>query len=87
MYVVMVSLYMCIIITQNQDLFKLGQYVGMSILQGGSGFPFLSDSVYKYLSTGVGLSISVVTEEIGDVTLRFIINKVQCCHELFGQLW
>ena len=66
---------------QSRDLFRLGQYVSMSIVQGCGGFPFLSEGVYKYLSTGIALGMSVKNEDIMDCTVRFVIKKV-CCSVL-----
>ena len=48
----------------------------MSIIQGGGGFPFLSESVYKYFTTGVCLGIEVENDDIADGTLRFVVSKV-----------
>ena len=50
----------------------------MSITQGGNGFPFLAECVYKYFcseSTG----ISVPTDKVPDQTLRFALQKVHKC--------
>ena len=51
----------------------------MSILQGGGGFPFLSDAVYDYLSNGDVFGISVRTEDVSDATLHFVVEKVCVC--------
>lgn len=67
--------YICVY-PQARDLFYLGQYVAMSIVQGCSGFPFLSEGVYKYFTSGEGLGIVVKNEDVVDYTLRFILNKV-----------
>ena len=48
----------------------------MSIIQGGGGFPFLSESVYKYFTDKMCLDIQVESKEIGDGTLRFVVSKV-----------
>ena len=49
----------------------------MSILQGGSGFPFLVQPVYRYLCCGEGTNITVSSDEIPDPTQKFVIDKVQ----------
>ena len=61
---------------QEGDLFILGQYVAMSIIQGAGGFPFLAESVYKYLTSGVALGITVENADIADSTLHFVVTKV-----------
>ena len=72
-----VSIFITVVITsQERDLFLVGQYVGMSILQGCGGFPFLSDGVFKYLTTGEALGVNVKNGDIVDGTVRFVINKV-----------
>ena len=61
---------------QSRDLFYLGQYEAMSILQGGGGFPFLAEAVYEYLSTQKCLGVSIAAEDMPNATLRFVIQKV-----------
>ena len=51
-------------------------YVAMSVIQGGSGFPFLSEPVYSYLCTGKTTSVTVPTVNIPDPTLQFLCEKV-----------
>ena len=58
---------------QEGDLFILGQYVAISIVQGAGGFPFLSETVYKYLTTGVALGVAVEIVDIIDLTLCFVV--------------
>lgn len=48
----------------------------MSIAQGAGGFPFLSESVFKYLTTGVALGVTIENTDINDSMLRFVVNKV-----------
>ena len=64
---------------QARDLFNLGQCVAMSIVQGCGGFPFLSEGVYKYFTTGEGLGIAVNNGDVLDSILRFVLNKVTPC--------
>ena len=48
----------------------------MSLLQQGSGFPYLAPSVYQYIS-GVSISsIDISIEEVSSIELRSIIDKV-----------
>lgn len=48
-------------------------YAGMSIIQGGPGFPFLHGHVYMYLCTGVWSPLAVAPKCIPDWN---IIEKV-----------
>ena len=48
----------------------------MSILQGGSGFPFFSNAVYNYISCGKYTNIEVDLKDIPDETLKMAIGKV-----------
>ena len=48
----------------------------MSIVQGGSGFPFLAPPVYSYLSTGKCNNIDWQLEDVPDPTLKFAVEKV-----------
>ena len=59
----------------------MGQLMAMSLLQQGSGFPYLAPPVYQYIS-GVEVSkIDVSVEDIPNVELRSIIEKV-CSYNL-----
>ena len=56
--------------------YKIGQLMAMSLLQQGSGFPYLAPSVYQYIS-GVSIpSIDVSIEDVSNFELRSIIDKV-----------
>ena len=48
----------------------------MSVIQGGSGFPFLSIPVYSYISSGKYTKIEVMVNDIPDPSLKFAIEKV-----------
>ena len=48
----------------------------MSIMQGGSGFPFLAEPVYRYMCTGESTGIVVSNDQVPDHTLRFVLDKV-----------
>lgn len=84
--------YLQIFCLQDGDLFILGQYVAMSIAQGAGGFPFLSESVFKYLTTGVALGVTIENTDINDGMLRFVVNKVILilqtpCTTIFYSSW
>ena len=63
-------------LTQMKDLYNLGRYIAMSVAQGGSGFPFLAEPVYKYLCTGECTGIQLSNEDAPDPTLKFVLEKV-----------
>ena len=58
-------------------MYHLGQYAAMSILQGGNGFSFFAEPVYKYFTAGKRTGIDILNDQIPDHTLRFVIEKVQ----------
>ena len=56
--------------------YRIGQLMAMSILQQGSGFPYMAQPVYDYIS-GVELSdVSLSIEDIPSFELRTIVEKV-----------
>ena len=52
----------------------------MSIIQGGSGFPFLAPPVYDYLVTGKCTGITVDNRDVPDHLLQFVLQKVSLCN-------
>lgn len=48
----------------------------MSIIQGGSGFPFLAKPVYSYISRGKYTNIEIMVDDIPDPALKFAVEKV-----------
>ena len=49
----------------------IGWYAGMSLTQGGPGFPLLADAVYQYLCTG-----EITNAEMCDEDLPLIIKEL-----------
>ena len=49
----------------------------MSLSQGGSGFPYLSEAVYQYIATGVYTNIAARTDDIPGAILKFAVKKVR----------
>ena len=64
------------VIAQDKDLYYFGIYIAISIIQGGNGFPFLAEPVYSYMCTGTATGIEILTKDIPDPTLLYIIEKV-----------
>ena len=58
-------------------------FAAMSIIQGGSGFPFLHQHVYLYLCTDMWSPIPVAPECVPDMNARGIVEKVTAwCNNL-----
>ncbi len=56
----------------------MGQYIAMSVVQGGGGMPCQAGSVYHYMCTGKCTDVAIPLEEVPQGTLRFVLEKV--CH-------
>ena len=55
--------------------------MAMSLLQGGSGFPFIAPSVYKYLSLG-GAELNAIDISAHDVPrpdVKVLIEEIYYC--------
>ena len=62
--------------SQARHFDNFGMYVAMSICQGGSGFPYLADSVYTYMCTGKCTDVAVASADAPDSLLQFVLEKV-----------
>ena len=63
---------------QNNKFFKIGQLMGMSIAQEGSGFPFFSHTGYKYLcNEDVGSLDDITIEDVPSPDARNLLEKVR----------
>lgn len=51
--------------------------IGMSITQGGSGFPVFHPALYHYMVTGSYLNLDVATPDIPDASVCFLVEKVR----------
>ena len=63
--------------TPERKFYYIGQLVAMSLAQGGSGFPFLASSVFKYPKGDSIYGISVPVWEVPDMEVRAVLEKVQ----------
>lgn len=54
----------------------MGQLVGMSILQGGNGIPYLAREVYSYIITGKYSMFDVAVEDVPTGMLKSVIEEV-----------
>jgi len=60
---------------QKEDFKHIGWYAGISLVQGGPGFPLLADAVYEYLCTGKTTNI-VVNDEDLPLLIKALILQV-----------
>ena len=51
-------------------------YAGMSVIQGGAGFPFFHGHVYMYLCTDVWSPLAVAPKCIPDQNVRSVVEMV-----------
>ena len=57
--------------------YKIGQLMSMSLLQGGSGFPYLAPPIYQYFSGVEIFALNVSMEDVASFELRSIIEEVR----------
>lgn len=55
----------------------MGQLIAMSVVQGGCGFPFLSEAVFQYICHGSADGIQMDPNDLADGVLRTVIYKVE----------
>ena len=55
----------------------MGQYCGMSAVQGGPGFPFFSPVVFQYLTTGQCFDLKLTDDAIPDPEIRNLVSRVR----------
>ena len=53
----------------------IGWYAGMSLIQGGPGFPLLPDAVYEYLCTGETTDMTVADEDL-PLMIKELVQQV-----------
>lgn len=70
------------VVLQDGKLRIIGKYAAMSVIQGGSGFPFLALPVYQYIVTGKCANITLGKGAAPDNFLQLMIEKVttQTCY-------
>ena len=56
---------------------NFGILIGMSIIQGGNGFPALHPAVFNYMLTGKYLNLDVALPDIPDAGVCCLIEKVK----------
>jgi len=68
-------MYSILLDTQKKDFMHIGWYAGISLVQGGPGFPLLADAVYNYLCTGKTTNIEVDDEDL-PLVIKALIQQV-----------
>ena len=64
---------------QNGDFKQIGILMGMSLTQGGSGYPFFAPAIYQYVCGCDVCSIVPTVDEIPDLELKTVLVEV-CVH-------
>ena len=65
----------CALLLQSNIYFSIGCLMATSIVQGGSGFPFLCKCVFEYLS-GQDVNATVDYTVIPDSDIKATLDKV-----------
>ena len=64
------------LIFQNQKFYHIGQLMAIALAQGGSGFPYIAPSVFKYMS-GINISdVAVTIAEVPNFEVRAVLENV-----------
>ena len=74
--------YMQLPVSQSGDFKRIGILVGMSLIQGGSGFPFFAPSMYDYICGKDICDIKPTIEEVPDAQLKATLTEVHL-HVIF----
>ncbi len=61
---------------QQRKFFHVGQLMAMSLVQQGSGFPFIAPPVYQYLCGTEMHMIELTTEDVPNYEVRLLLHEV-----------
>ena len=64
---------------KSGDFKRIGILVGMSLVNGGSGFPYFAPALYSYISGQEVQSIVVTVGEVPNAELHSVLVKVIMC--------
>ncbi|CAI8002291.1 hypothetical protein GBAR_LOCUS3366 [Geodia barretti] len=56
---------------------KVGMLIGISLVQGGSGFPFFAPSTFSYLCGRDIRAVTVGQDEIPDIEIDIVLDEVK----------
>ena len=62
--------------SKSGDFRRIGNLVGMSLVNGGSGFPCFAPAMFDYICGKPISSIAIPIDEIPDVQLQQALKKV-----------
>jgi len=72
-YINFVTMYTLML--QRGDFKSVGYYAGMSAIQGGPGFPILSEVMYSYMISGQLPSVNIEDENL-PLPIKSLVAKV-----------
>lgn len=61
---------------QTKKIYNVGRLMAMSLVQGGSGFPFFAPPMYQYLCGMEMSSIAVSTQDVPNLEVLSLLEKV-----------
>ena len=67
---------------QTKKFYHLGRLMSMSLVQGGSGFPFFAPPMFKYLCGVEMSSIEVSQQDVPNLEVLSLLKKVYGIAEL-----
>ena len=59
-----------------KDFMHIRWYAGISFVQGGPGFPLLTDAVHQYLCTGETSNVEIDDEDLSLVIKELILQVI-----------
>lgn len=65
---------------QRNKYYQLGMLMAMSIVQGGSGFPFLAPPIFQYICGVEIRRISISNEDVPEYDVKKLIEDVSFAH-------
>ena len=76
---------MDVILFQTNKFEHVGKLMAMSLIQGGSGFPYLAPPMYDYLCGKDAISIEVSAEDVPSIDVTQLLQKVTtfCTHNTY----
>ena len=79
LYLFRFPVYLLYLSQQAGDFKRIGILVGMSLVQGGSGFPFFAPAMYDYMCGKDVCSLVPTVDEIPDAQLKITLVEVCIC--------
>ena len=70
--------FLLFLFVKSGDFKRIGILVGMSLVNGGSGFPYFAPALYSYISGQEVQSIVITVDEVPNAELHSVLVKVIC---------